>query len=313
MARGARTAAWVGGIILGMLTAAADAPGQALRERLLVDAGWLRAQSPGEDLVLLHVGPEEEYAAGHIPGARHITLDAIAAPEDHAGGMRLSLELPEPTAAARTLERLGLSDDSRVVVYWGGSRWVTPAARVVFTLDWLGLRDRTSILQGGLEAWTAAGGELTRAVPEPRPGHITPRPRPDLVVTADWVLERLDDPAYRIVDARAEVHYDGIQATSLHRRPVRPGHIPGAANLPVFSIIDEAGWIRGAGELEALFEEAGVRPGQTVVGYCHLGQFATLVLFAARTLGYPVKLYDGSFQDWGSQERLPVELPDGDR
>ena len=203
------------------------------RDRLLVDAAWLNAHAGDGDLVLLHVGPEEEYAAGHIPGARHVTMAAIAAPEDHEAGVGLSLELPDPAAAARTLAGLGISDDSRVVVYWGPSEWATPAARVVFTLDWIGLGSRTSLLQGGMNAWTAAGGEPVSEAPAVRPGRLTPRPRADLVVDADWVLAHLEAPEFRIVDARAEVHYDGIQPSYLHRQPVRLGHIPGAANVPV--------------------------------------------------------------------------------
>lgn len=312
MARnGSRTGLLAVLIAAASTTADASAVGaQSARERLLVAPDWVaeRLGSPG--LVLLHVGPEEEYAAEHIPGARHITLAAISAPEDHEGGSRLSLEMPDPAALARTLEGVGISDETRVVVYWGGD-WVTPAARVVFTLDWIGLGDRTVLLQGGMPAWKAAGGAVTAEVPAAARGQFTPRPRPDLVVGADWVHARLDDPGIRLVDARAAVNYDGIQPSYLHRQPVRLGHVPGAASIPVFSVMDEAGQVRPEAELRALFEAAGARPGQTIVGYCHLGQYATLMLFAARTLGYDVKLYDGSFQEWGSLERLPVELPEG--
>lgn len=298
-------------VLIASILPTPGAAQQSPRERLLVDAGWLRAHASDDDLVLLHVGPETEYAAGHIPGARHITLDMIAAPEDHEAGTGLSLQLPAPATVARALEGLGVSDDSRIVVYWGPEQWATPAARVVYTLDWIGLGDRTSVLQGGMEAWVAAGGTPVTQAPAPSRGRVTPRADADLVVDADWVLAHLEDDRYRIVDARAQVNYDGIQPTYLHRQPVRLGHIPGAGNVPVFSVLDEHGRLRPEAELRALFEAAGVRPGQTIVGYCHLGQYATLMLFAARTLGHDVKLYDGSFQDWGSQERLPVELPGG--
>lgn len=313
MHAGWRNAVLICGWALVAAAAGAEAQSSSMRDRLLVEADWLEARLGRSDLVLLHVGPEEEYAAGHIKGARHITLSAISAPEDHEAGTGLSLQLPEPAALARTLGRLGITEGSRVVVYWGPSEWTTPAARVVFTLDWIGLGERTSLLQGGMAAWSAAGGEVSTEAPAARAGGVTARPRDELVVDADWVLAHLESPEYRIVDARAEVNYDGIQPSYLHRKPVRLGHIPGAGNVPVFSLLDENGRVRPDAELRALFEAAGVRPGQTVVGYCHLGQYATLMLFAARILGHPVKLYDGSFQDWGSQERLPVARPEGDR
>lgn len=292
-----------------MAALAGPVAGQSPRDRLLVSADQLAARLGDPALVLLHVGPEDDYAAHHIPGARHIALSDISAPEDHHGGRALSLELPEPAGLEATLERLGIGDDARVVVYWSGSA-ITPATRVVLTLDWIGLGERTSLLDGGLQAWKEAGHPVTAAATPPaRRAELTPRPDPDLVVTAEWVAAHLDAPGYRVVDARAPVHYDGIQPTYLHREPVRKGHIPGAASIPVSSFVDDAHRLRSAAELRALFDAAGVAAGDTVVGYCHLGQFATLLLFSARTLGHDVRLYDGSFQEWGSLEHLPVEGP----
>lgn len=280
------------------------------RQRLLVDPAWLEDHLGDPGLVLLHVGPEEEYAGEHIPGAVHVRLGDISAPEDHEAGTGLSLQMPDAGSLARTLEGYGISDGSRVVVYFA-TDWVTPSARVLYTLDWIGL-DGGALLDGGMQRWKAEGHAVTGEVPAPARGSLTPRVRPELVVDAPWVLDHLDAPGYRVVDARAPVHYDGIQPTYLHRTPVRKGHIPGAANIPFSSIVDEALRIRPDAELRRLFAAAGVADGDTVVGYCHLGQYATLMLFAARLLDHPVRLYDGSFQEWGSRESLPVEGP-GDR
>lgn len=300
-------------ILVPILLATATAvQAQGPRERLLVDAEWLAAHRADPELVLLHVGPEEEYAREHIPGAVHVGLSDISAPEDHEAGTGLSLQMPEPEALARTLEGYGIGDGSRVVVYFG-TDWVTPSTRVVYTLDWIGLGDRSSLLDGGMPGWKAAGHAVTAEPSTPARGTLTPRVRRELVVDAEWVREHLDSPGYRVVDARAPVHYDGIQPTHLHRKPVRKGHVPGASNLPFSSLVDENLRLRSADELLRLYADAGVAPGDTVVGYCHLGQYATLVLFGARTLGHPVRLYDGSFQDWGSREELPVALPDGGR
>jgi thiosulfate/3-mercaptopyruvate sulfurtransferase len=295
------------------LTAATSVHAQAPRDDLLVSAGWLAEHLDDPDLVLLHVGPEEAYAAEHIPGGRHVDLGDLSVPEDHDAGTGLSLEMPEPEVVAAALERLGIGDDSRVVVYYG-TDWVSASTRVLFTLDWIGLGARSSLLDGGMRAWMEAGNPTTAATPPSPPARrLTPRVRSDLIVSADWVHAHLDDEGARLVDARAPVHYDGIQATRLHREPVRKGHIPGAVNIPFNTLFDDELRLRPAHELRAIFRAAGVEPGDTVVGYCHLGQFATAMLFGARTLGHTVRLYDGSFQEWGSRADLPVDGPGAER
>lgn len=291
------------------------APGtaQSPRDRLLVDAAWLSDHLERPELVVLHVGPAEDYDAGHIPGARHLDLRDVAAPAD-GDEPALSLELPAPGAVAATLEALGVGEGSRVVVYSGPER-MTHATRVLFTLDWIGLGHRSALLDGGLPAWQAAGGRTVSgdaAVVEESAmdtAALDPRTRPGALATADWLHQHLDDDRVTIVDARDPVHYDGTRATHLNGSPVRKGHVPGAANLPQRQLFDEAMRLRPERELRALFDAAGYQPGDTVVAYCHIGQFATAVVFAARTLGYDVRLYDGSFQEWGSHDHLPVTAP----
>lgn len=270
------------------------------QDGLLVSADWLAENLEAEDLVLLHVGPEEDFAAEHIPGAVLISTMDFSHPDSHGGG-QLILELPEADAFQAALRRWGVSDDSRIVVYWGGE-WVTPTARAVFTLDWAGLGGRTSLLDGGLTAWKAGGHPVTTDVETPTPGDFTVHPRDDLVVDADWVQEHGTAEGYRLVDARAPAFFDGVRED----RGVA-GHIPGAGNVHWTTLIDEETLLlRPASQLEKLFAEAGVSPGDTVVGYCHIGQYATLMLFSARLLGHDVVLYDGAFQDWATRG-LPAE------
>lgn len=299
-------------LAMGLASALSTLPAaaQLARSDLVVSVDWLAQHIDDPNLVLLHVGQEEDFAAEHIRGAQYVGLDDISAPEDHEAGTGLSLQMPDPQALAKTLEGLGISDDSRVIVY-PGTDWVSASARVLLTLDWIGLGSSASLLDGGMQRWKDAGHPVTAEVSTPARGSLTPRLRQDLIVDAAWVHDRLEDDRYRIIDARAPVHYDGIQPTYLHRQPVRKGHIPGAANVPFNELWDDQLLLKPEAELRAIFEAAGVRSGQTVVGYCHLGQFATAMLLGARTLGYDVRLYDGSFQEWGSQDELPVDGPDG--
>lgn len=275
---------------------------QSPRARLLVNAAWLAQHVNDTHLILLHVGDRAEYEREHIPGARFINQRDLAAPQP-AGEHRhdqLILELPDPAAARAKLEALGVTDKSRIIVYYGND-WVSPATRVVFTLDWLGLGDRTSLLDGGMRAWKNGGGAVTAELPAIKPGKLAAKKVKPLVVERAWLAANLKNPKLAIIDARTRNFYDGIGEGP------RPGHIAGAGSLPFTQVTDDALLFKPPQELAVLFEKAGFQKGKTIIGYCHIGQQATAMLFAARTLGYDIRLYDGSYTEWERYPELPVE------
>jgi len=272
---------------------------QGVRSSMIVSTEWLAKHLNDGSLVLLQVGEKDEYSAAHIPGAQFIQLADISTPR----GQGLALELPPVDQLKATFEKLGVSDKSRIVVYFGKD-WVTPTARVFFTLDYLGLGDRTSILDGGLPAWRAESRPVTTEVRAPAPGTITPHPNPKLVVDAAWVNANLNKPGVMIVDARASKFYTGEE---VGRMP-RGGHIPGAKSIPFSSVVEDAdNKFKSVETLRQLFTAAGAKKRDSVTTYCHIGQQASLLYFVARYLGYEAHLYDGSFEDWSSRKELPVE------
>lgn len=273
------------------------------RDSLVVDAQWLAAHLQDPDLVLLHVGDKAAYEKQHIPGARHVSLQDISV-SDHPDG--LALEMP-PDLRER-LEKLGISDKSRVIVYYGKD-WVSPATRVLFTLDYAGLGDRSSLLDGGMDAWIAAGNATTDVVPPARKGTLSSLKTRPVIVDAKFVREHLRSDGYAIIDARNAAFYDGVDTGGMHDHKHKTGHIAGARSVPFTEIVDDANVLRTPEQLRALFAKAGVKPTDTIVTYCHIGQQATATLFAARTLGYKVLLYDGSFEDWSRQSDAPVDGP----
>jgi thiosulfate/3-mercaptopyruvate sulfurtransferase len=113
-------------------------------------------------------------------------------------------------------------------------------------------------------------------------------------------------PGYQIVDARAAVFYDGVQAGGSTAEPHPKGHIVSAGNVPFTTITGADFKLKPASELAAAFKAAGADPGEKLIVYCHVGWQGTVVVFAARSLGMDAVLYDGSFQDW-SARKLPVE------
>lgn len=270
----------------------------------LVTTTWLAGHLDDPDLVLLHVGEREGFEAGHIPHARYVTLDDIAL-SDHSG-KGLMLEMPPAADLHDRLAALGIGDRSRVVVYFGKD-WASPATRVVFTLDVAGLGERSALLDGGMPAWQRDGHAVTRDIDKPSArSTLSPLSLKPLIVDAAFVQAHANEPGYALVDGRARAFYDGVDTGGAHGVAHETGHIVGARSIPFTSIGNDDLTLKSPAALRALFDAAGVRPGDTVIGYCHIGQQATAMLFAARLLGHPVLLYDGSFEDW-SRRDLPVE------
>jgi thiosulfate/3-mercaptopyruvate sulfurtransferase len=300
------------------------------RDALLVTPQWLASHLKDPNLVILHVGDPAKYAAKHIPGARLIDLDDIALVDttEQFAQMRarnipiptrlppligstngLALEMPSAEQLRSQLQKFGISDDSRIVIYQA-DQWFSPSTRVLFTLDYVGLGNRTVVLDGGLAAWAAANNEVTDAVPAPaKPGSLSPIKLRPIIANAQFVHERAGNPGVALIDARAASFYDGVPPSNGADSKNRLGHIPRAKSLPFNQMFDDKGFLKPADQLRAMFDAAGVQPSDTVVAYCHVGQQATAVLFAARALGHPVLLYDGSFNEWNKLTQYPVELP----
>ena len=275
----------------------------AVDTNMLVTPQWLASHLNDRDLVVLHVGDKSDYRAHHITGARFVSLDDIAV---NAGG--LSLQMPTAADLKQRLQKLGISDHSRIIVTYGQD-WVSPATRVVFTLYAAGLGDRTSLLDGGTTAWQKVGGTVTDKVPSATAGSLSDLHILPVVVDANFVHAHMTAPGYDIVDARAQVFYDGLQAGGpmLHQRK---GHIPGARSIPFTSFGKDDLTQKSPADIQAIFAAAGVKPGDHLIVYCHIGQQATAVLFAAREVGIDAVLYDGSFEDWALHDQ-PVELKAG--
>ncbi|HEX9565813.1 MAG TPA: rhodanese-like domain-containing protein [Gemmatimonadaceae bacterium] len=289
------------GLALVLVNAAAAAQSTS---SLLITPLELAGQLRDPNLVVLHVGPRDNYDAGHIEGARYVSLRDLSA-ADQPGAP--PLELPDEADLRQRLERLGIGDNSRVVITFGQD-WLTPATRVVWVLQTAGLAERTRLLDGGTVAWQRDGRPLTTTVPaEPRAGRLTLAFDRSIVVDRTWVQARSRGPGIRLIDGRAPMFYEGPGPNGSGA-----GHIPGAKNIPFNTVANDSVRFLSVTQLRRLFDAAGVQPGDTVAAYCHIGQQATAVLFAARLLGHPVRLYDGSMRDWEARG-LPLDNPSGAR
>jgi thiosulfate/3-mercaptopyruvate sulfurtransferase len=273
--------------------------GHGDKNTMVVSTVWLAEHLKDPNLVVLAVGDESDYAANHIPGSLFVNYHETHLMTAPSG---LSVELPPMADLEKLFGKLGVSNDSHVVLYTLKTTfsWMT---RIYLTFDAMGLGAQTSILDGGLAAWSGEGREVTNKVPVVRPGTVKACQQNDVIASLDEVKASVKHPGVEIIDARNTEFYTGQTQPGDQRR----GHIPGAGSLPFTSVIDDKGKLKSAEALAELFRGAGLRPGDRIIAYCHIGQQATAVYFAARLLGHNVKLFDGSWEEWSKNKDLPAE------
>src|SRR5438046_9579233 len=161
---------------------AANNPADAQRQVLGDTVYCLGDHLNDASLVLLHIGEKKDYQSGHIPGAQFLDYASISTPH----GQGLMLELPPVEQLVSVFEKLGVTNRSHIILYFG-TNWVTPTTRVYWTLDYLGIGDRTSIPNGGLVAWQATHHPVSTDTKQPAKGSITPARRTETLADAPWI------------------------------------------------------------------------------------------------------------------------------
>lgn len=272
---------------------AQDSPNAApkVRSEMLVSTDWLAQHLNDPNVVVIHYARYKgDYDRGHIPGARFLRTNQLV-----SDSQETTFELPPVADLQKALESLGINDRTRIVIY--GTQAPPTTTRAYFTLDYLGLGDRASILDGGIEKWKAEKRPISTETPKITPTKLAVHPRPQVVAKYDDVRKIADsnDPTALLLDARPMTRY-------------KDGHLAGATDLfwgETLTSREVPSW-KSPDELRKMFEAAGFRPGSKVITYCEVGQQASHAYFTARYLGYDVAMYDGSYDEWTSAKDAPV-------
>lgn len=274
----------------------------------LVTTAWLADHHDDPQLVLLDgsyklpgVTPSarQDYDQRHIPGARYFDIDQIADTSSPLPHM-----LPDPQAFEGFASRLGLSNDSVVVVYDGPG--LMSAGRVWWTLRTFG-HDKVAILDGGLRKWLAEERPVTADIPAVVPATFRAQFNAAAVRSKAQVADILATVNEQLIDARSAARFAGEESEV--RPGLRSGHIPQSLNLPFQEISSpETGEVKPASAIRKAFETAGLDLARPVVATCGSGVTAGALAFGLHLLGKTdVAIYDGSWSEWGLPGETPVE------
>lgn len=274
---------------------------------MLVDVEWLRTRLEDPGLRIIDCGWDgAAYGRAHIPGAvrrpGHAYVKQLR--PDGKRGTRVT----EIDDFRELCQKMGIAADSDVILYddWGGLY----ASRLWWVLRYYGF-DRVRVLDGGWQAWVSAGAPVSftvPTVPQTEPLHL--HPHPERIISSDDLLEEIGKGSLQVFDVRTDDEYEGRN----DRGNARAGRLPGAINLEWNLLLENSSnqkavrTLRPEAELRDLIEGVGIDPGRPVVTHCQAAIRATHTAFVLELMGFPpVKVYDGSAEEWANREDTPLE------
>lgn len=262
---------------------------------LILEPAELHPHLGDQGVLIVDLSKPESFARQHIPGAVNLDYAQLVTASPPVMGL-----LPDDAQLSKVLSDLGLTPDKHVVAYddEGGGK----ACRLLWTLEVIGHR-HTSLLNGGLRSWLAAGYPVTGGAASSTPGDYHTVMGEDAKADKAYILDHLHDPGVVLLDTRTPGEYRGTD-----KRAARGGHIPGAVNLDWTQALGSDLRLKPVQELRAMYEKLGVTPDKEVIVYCQTHHRSSHTFVVLKALGYPrVKGYPGAWSEWGNSPDTPVE------
>ena len=270
---------------------------------VLVDTNWVdqHKNDPKVRVAEVDYDPTANYELGHVPGS--VLIDWKADINDP-----LTRNIVTKQACESLLQRVGVNDDTTLVLYGDFNNWFAAFAFWVF--KYYGYKD-VRLINGGRKKWLEEDKPVTKDIPSHAKGNFkASEPDSSIRVFLRYVRDTLGSKI--LVDVRGPKEFTGeILAPPEYptEHAQRGGHIPGAVNIPWAQAVNEDGTFKSADELQKLYQSKGVAADKEVISYCRIGERSSHTWFVLKyLLGYPnVKNYDGSWTEWGNMIDNPIE------
>lgn len=273
------------------------------RSDTLVTADWAEQNLHTPGIVLVEVDEDTSaYDTGHIEGA--IKLDWKTDLQDP-----IRRDFVDREGFSDLLSDRGIANDDTVVLYGGNNNWFAAYAYWYFKLYG---HENVKLLDGGRKKWELDGRPLsTEAVKREPTEYVAAEPNSEIRAFRDEVVDAIG--VKNLVDVRSPDEFSGKILAPAHlpqEQSQRPGHIPGALNVPWSKAANEDGTFRGDEELAELYGAAGLDGSKDTIAYCRIGERSSHTWFVLKELlGHEnVKNYDGSWTEYGSLIGVPIEL-----
>jgi len=276
----------------------------------IVSADWLHQHLQDQDIRIIDASwylpaagfdAARQFETAHIPGAVFFDQEEVvdkASPLPHT--------IPRPQDFATHVGAMGISEQDRIIIYEREGYFSAP--RVWWLFRVMGAT-RVYVLDGGLQGWQARGYEITNALTPVRPAIFKPDFHAQAIIDLAEMREIVTKGDVQIVDARGAGRFSGREPEP--RPGMRAGHMPGAVNIPYPRLV-QGGYLKSPAELREVFTEAGIDVDRPVATSCGSGVTAAILTLALQALGNSsVRLYDGSWSEWGALADTPVEQGEG--